>query len=79
MSFREAAKAATVTATAMASQPLAIALLIVNIGFLAFAGYVLGEVSANARDRNTNQMTLIARMVEDIRECRQGILPPAER
>jgi len=57
---------------AMQSTPLAIALLLVNIGFLGFAGYVLGQVAANASERNTSQMELIGKLVTDIRDCRSG-------
>jgi hypothetical protein len=60
------------TVEAMKSTPLAIALLIVNVGFLGFAGYVLGEVAANASERNKTQMDLISSLVGDIRDCRQG-------
>jgi hypothetical protein len=61
--------------SAMSSQPLAIALLIINIGFLGFAGYVLGQVAANAAERNKTQMELIAKLVGDIRDCRGGTHP----
>ena len=64
-------KVGTATVNAMSSQPLAIALLVVNIAFLAFAGYVLGEVAESARERNTAQMELIGKMVHD---C-QGLKP----
>lgn len=56
---------------AMKSTPLAIALLLVNVGFLGFAGYVLGQVAANAGERNKTQMELISSLVKDIRDCRQ--------
>jgi hypothetical protein len=65
----EAGKVATATVSAMSSQPLAIALLVVNIGFLAFAGYVLGEVAANAQARNEGQMNLIEKLVRDAQNC----------
>lgn len=68
----EAGKVGTAAIGAMASTPLAIALLIVNIGFLGFAGYVLGEVAQSARIRNETQMELITKLVSDIRDCRQG-------
>jgi len=59
---------------AMKSTPLAIALLIVNVGFLGFAGYILGEVAENSRERNNAQLELVGKLISDIRDCRQG--PP---
>jgi hypothetical protein len=61
---------------AMKGTPLGIALLVVNMAFLGFTGYVLGEVAENAKVRNTSQMDLIAKLVTDIRDCRQGPAPP---
>jgi hypothetical protein len=69
--LEEGAKVASSTLDAMRSTPLAIALLIVNVGFLGFAAYVLGEVAANASERNKTQMELIVNLVKDIRDCRQ--------
>jgi hypothetical protein len=60
-----ATKVATSVVGAMASSPLAIALLIVNAGFLVFAAYVLGAVATNASERNRTQMTLIEQLVKD--------------
>ena len=74
MMIEASGKAASAVATAMTGSPLALALLIVNVGFLGFAAYVLGEVSANAAERNKSQVELIGRLVSDIRDCRQG--PP---
>jgi hypothetical protein len=72
----EAGKVAnTAVATMGASSPLAVALLAVNIGFLGFCGYVLGEVAANAAERNKAQLQLINDLVHDIRDCRQGPKP----
>ena len=72
----EAGKVANTAVTAMGtSSPLAIALLIVNIGFLGFCGFILGEVAANAAERNKAQLTLINDLVHDIRDCRQGPKP----
>jgi hypothetical protein len=65
-------KAASVVATALTGSPLAIALLVVNALFLGFAIYILGEVAANAAERNKSQTELISRLVTDIRDCRQG-------
>jgi hypothetical protein len=71
----QAAKVATGVVNAMQSTPLAIALLVVNVGFLGFAAYVLGEVAANAQERNKTQSELISKLVTDIRDCRQGPKP----
>ena len=73
--IEEAGKVGTAAMGAMASTPLAIALLLVNVGFLGFAGYVLGEVAEGARTRNATQMELISNLVTDIRDCRQGPKP----
>lgn len=73
MSITEGAtKVGTAAVSAMQSQPLAIALLIVNCAFLGFAGFVLGKVAVNAQERNKSQMDLIGRLAEDIRDCRAG-------
>jgi hypothetical protein len=71
----EAGKVGMAAVQSMQGTPLAIALLIVNVGFLGFAGYVLGEVAANAAERNKQQMDLIVKLVTDIRDCRQGPKP----
>lgn len=70
MPLEAGTKIASTTVEAMKSVPLAIALLVVNVGFLGFAAYLLGEVSANARERNTAQIELIGKLVTDIRDCR---------
>jgi hypothetical protein len=72
MVTEEVSKVATSTLEAMKSTPLAIALLVVNVGFLGFAAYVLGEVASNASERNKSQLELISTMVKDIRDCKQG-------
>ena len=63
-------KVATVAIDAMRSTPLAIALLLVNIGFLGFAGYVLGQVSTNSAERNKAQIELVGKLLTDLRDCR---------
>ena len=71
----EVGKVATTTVSAMSSQPLALALLVVNIGFLAFAGFVLGKVAVNAQERNKTQMDLIGRLADDLTTCRAEARP----
>lgn len=63
----EVGRVADTAVGAMKSVPLALALLLVNAGFLGFNGYVLSEVSTNARERNKDQMELIGRLVSDCR------------
>jgi hypothetical protein len=65
-------KAAQTVAEAMKATPLALALLVVNIGFLGFASFVLSEVASNAQERNKTQTELITKLVADIRDCKQG-------
>jgi len=67
-----AGRAVSIVTDSLKASPLAIALLIVNIGFLGFAAYLLGEVASNARERNASQTELITKLVTDIRDCRQG-------
>jgi hypothetical protein len=77
MVIEQTGKVASGVVEAMKSTPLAIALLVVNVGFLGIAAYVLGEVAVNAKERNQAQLELISRLVSDIRDCRQGPpLPP---
>lgn len=71
----EAGKVGTAAVGAMSSQPLAIALLIVNVGFLAFAGFVLGKVAENAQERNKTQMDMLGRLADDLANCRSGEHP----
>jgi hypothetical protein len=68
----QAGKVATGALDAMRSVPLAIALLIVNIGFLIFFAYIARSVASNSQERNKTQMDLIEKLVTDIRDCRQG-------
>jgi hypothetical protein len=68
----EAGKVGTSAVEAMKSVPLAIALLLVNCAFLGFCGWILSIVASNASERNTQQMGMIADLVHEIRDCRQG-------
>jgi hypothetical protein len=72
----QAGKVATGALDAMRSVPLAIALLIVNIGFLVFFAYIASSVASNSQERNKTQMDLIEKLVSDIRDCRQGKYTP---
>jgi hypothetical protein len=79
MVTQETGKAIASTVEAMKSTPLALALLVVNVAFLGIAAYVLGEVAANAQERNKSQVELISKLVGDIRDCRQPRNPTGMR
>jgi hypothetical protein len=68
-------KVATGIVSTMSGNPLSLALLLINIAFLGFAAYILGEVAASARERNKVQNELITNLVRDIRDCRQPARP----
>ena len=72
----EAGKVGTAAMGAMQSQPLAIALLIVNCVFVGFCGYILSIIGENAQIRNKTQMELIGRLIT---ECRHSALPQPQR
>jgi len=69
---QEVGKVVTTSVEAMRSVPLAIALLLVNIAFLAVAAYTLGAVASNAAERNKTQTELIAKLVDQIATCSSG-------
>ena len=71
----EAGKVANTALGAMTSQPLAIALLVVNTLFLGLIAYILGEVAGNEGERAKAATVLIEKLVTDIRDCRQGPKP----
>lgn len=71
----EAGRVAVSTVDAMRGSPLAIALLLVNAGFLGLIAYILGEVAGNEGERAKAQAELITKLVTDIRDCRQGPKP----
>ena len=62
-------KVAVSVVDSMKSVPLAIALLVVNVGFLAFAAYLLGQVAANAAARQKDQVELIAKLTDKLVDC----------
>jgi hypothetical protein len=62
MVIKESGEVVVATVDAMKSVPLALALLVVNVGFLGFASFVLGRVADNAADRNKSQTELIEKL-----------------
>jgi hypothetical protein len=67
----EGGKVASNAVEAMKGTPLGIALLVVNLAFIAFVAYILGEVAENTRTIDRQQMEMIGKLVTDIRDCRQ--------
>ncbi len=68
----EAGKAVGGIVEAMKGTPMIMALLLINVCFLGAVVYLMGEAVANSAERNKSQLDLIARLVTDIRDCRQG-------
>ena len=62
------AKVATSTVEAMKSQPLAIALIIINVLFLATMIWVLTKVAAVGHENRVAQDKLIERIMADCME-----------
>jgi hypothetical protein len=63
--IQEGGKVASGVVAAMASTPLALALLVVNAAFIAFFGYLISEVSTNARARDISSSELIKQLISD--------------
>jgi hypothetical protein len=72
----ETGKVATAAVGALSGAPIVIGLLLVNIAFLGFTAYILGEVSGNSSERNKAQLAMINDLVHDIRDCRGGVQVP---
>lgn len=67
MTLQEGAKAATATVEALKSQPLALALIVINVLFLTAGGWVLHTVADNARSDRDARNALLAQMAENCR------------
>jgi hypothetical protein len=68
----EAGKTATSVVAGLQSTPLALVLVLLNLAFLGFVLYILGQISANASVREKSQVEMISKLITDIRDCRQG-------
>jgi hypothetical protein len=67
----QAGRVGSAAVESMKSVPLAIALLVVNACFIGFVAYVLSIVGQNAVERERAQVTLVSKLVDDIRDCRK--------
>lgn len=82
MATEQIGKVASGIVDVMRGAPVILALLLVNIAFIAFFSYLLGQVASNSRERNQAQLQLIESLVKDIRDCRsdrRSELPHDER
>ena len=71
-----ATKVAGNVVEALKSQPLVLALLVLNIVFLVFIVWVLREVSQANRARDTQRDKMLSELQESLRICRQFIPDP---
>lgn len=71
MPIEATGKVASGVVESMKATPILLAAMIIIMGSLLFAAYLLGQVAAQAGERNKAQLALIEKLVTDIRDCRQ--------
>ena len=71
--IEEGAKVASGVVEGLKSQPHILALIVVNLLFLAFIVWVLSEVSAGNRARDAQTQKMFTELQESLRVCRQLI------
>ncbi len=71
MPIQATGKVAGSVVESMKATPILLAAMIIIMGSLLFAAYLLGQVAAQAGERNKAQLALIEKLVTDIRDCRQ--------
>ena len=72
-----ATKVAGSVVEALKTQPLVLALLVLNIVFLIFIVWVLREVSSANRARDTQRDKMLSELQESLRICRQYFPDPS--
>ena len=72
-----ATKVAGSVVEALKSQPLVLALIVLNIVFLIFIVWVLREVSSTNRSRDTRTDKMLTELQESLRICRQYFPNPS--
>ena len=70
--IEEAGKVAGGVVDVMKGTPMLLVVLLINAAFLGVIVYLMGEAVANSAERNKAQLSLIEKLVTDIRDCRQG-------
>ena len=71
----EAGKVAGSVVESLKGAPVIIALLVIIASFLGFVMYLMGEVAQSAREDKGAQLEIIAKLVTDSRDCKQGARP----
>ena len=77
MALNNGTKVAGSIVEALKSQPLVLALLVLNIVFLVFIVWVLREVSSTNRARDAQRDTMLKELQESLRICRQYFPDPS--
>jgi hypothetical protein len=75
MTMQEIGKAVGATVESMKAAPLAVALLIVNAGFIALFGYVLHEIAQKAADRDVREAELLKALITECRPPPKDLNP----
>ena len=70
MAIEAGTKVATSVVETMKSQPLALALIVINVLFLAVGVWVLREVAQNSRTDRAAQVALLTQMANNCGEIR---------
>ena len=73
--IEEGAKVASSTVDALKSQPLALALIVINVLFLVGGGWALNTVSEAARGHRAAQDALLKQMIANCTYVREGTKP----
>ena len=71
----EGAKVANSIVEGLKSQPVTLALIVMNVLFLAFVVWVLHEISTTNKTREEQSTQLIRELQESLRVCRD-LIPP---
>ena len=69
MTGEEAAKVVSTVAESLKSQPLALALVVVNVLFLAAGIWFLHELSGITRTNRAHQDALVQKLTEQVVDC----------
>lgn len=75
-SIDQASKVATSTVEALKSQPLALALIIINVLFLIAGGLFIFYIGGAVRAERAESDAMLARVIASCGPQQQGIKPP---